>query len=80
VKRWATATRGGRSLNGGIAEWAPPGLKVFYKIQNQLKLVNSKWTPATAPKIFKLCMRLDLNIPNNFLSWVDFIFPTELML
>jgi hypothetical protein len=32
------------------------------------------------PKILKLCMRLELNILNNFFNWVDFKFPTKFVL
>jgi hypothetical protein len=47
---------------------------------HQLKLVNLDPVPSRGLKLFKLCMRLDLNILNNFLNWVDFKFLVDHML
>jgi hypothetical protein len=63
-----------RGLDRGTDEWASPGLKFFFQIQNKLKILKSKQTPSVARKISKFCVRLDLNILNNFLNWVDFKF------
>jgi hypothetical protein len=52
--------------------WARPGYKFSFQFPIQPKFVNFKWKPSLAPKIFNLCMWLDLNILNNFLNWVDF--------
>jgi hypothetical protein len=67
-----------RGLDRGADEWASPGLKFFFQIQNKLKILKSKQTPSVAQKISKFCVRLDLNILNNFLNWVDFKFKKNL--
>jgi hypothetical protein len=63
-----------------VNKWASPDLNIFSTIETQLKHVNSELKLSHAPKILKLCMRLDFNILNNFLHWVDFKFSTEFLL
>jgi hypothetical protein len=53
---------------------------IFSNFQTPLKLQIQKGSLPLFKKIFTLCMRLCLNILNNFLNWVNFKFSTEFML
>jgi hypothetical protein len=57
-------------LTGGLGP-----VKRCSNIQNQLKLANSNSVPSQGPILFKLCMRLQLDMVNNFLNWPNFKFP-----
>jgi hypothetical protein len=58
----------------------PVHFKLFSDFHNQFKIVNSKPVPSLGPKLFKLFMRLPLNIRNNFLNWFNLKILTEFML
>jgi hypothetical protein len=70
-----------KRVKTGLTRWqvGRARFKLFFEIQTQFKLVNSKWKTSIAPKIFKLFMGLDLNILNNIQNWVDFKFWIEFM-
>jgi hypothetical protein len=92
MQRWWSASA--RGQNEVQSEWRP-GARVqasdrvgwvkslqnwFSNIQNTSKLWNTKWKPTWCLKIFQLGMVVELNILNNFSTWVDFKFPTEFKL
>jgi hypothetical protein len=64
--------RPGQSNENGPLTCGPDPLNNFSNFHTPLKIVNSKRLLSHAPKIFELCMPLDLNILNDFLHWVDF--------
>jgi hypothetical protein len=74
VTLWGES-KGARSL----MRWPSP----FYPFPNKFQIppnfkIQYKSLPSS--KISKLCMKLDLNILNNFPNWIDFKFPTECMI
>jgi hypothetical protein len=77
---WDRATILGGQNGNGLLTSGPGSVKQFSNFQTPLKIVNPKKKPSLAQKIFKLCVLLDLNILNNFISWVDFKFSTKYML
>jgi hypothetical protein len=57
--RWRPLFEGqhtvGRHYSDSEADqWAPHVLTFFQILENQVELVNSKWTPFLAPKILKI--------------------------
>jgi hypothetical protein len=85
---WPTLWRAGARSGTGCPGWNPfwaaacglGPVKRFPSIQNYLKFRNSNLVPSQGPKLFKLCMRLYLNILSNFFNWVDFKFSLDHML
>jgi hypothetical protein len=55
-------------------------VKRFPTNWNQLTFVNPNTLSSQVLKISKLCMKLYLNILNNFQNWMNFKIPTEFML
>jgi hypothetical protein len=53
---------------------------VFLINQIASTLCNSDSLLSLVPKIFKLCMGLDLNVMNNFDHWLSFQFPLYLLI
>jgi hypothetical protein len=69
----ASARSGHRHSDSEANRWAPHVLNFIHIIQNQFKLVKSKWMSYNA---LDFCMTLELNILNEFLNCDDFKFPT----
>jgi hypothetical protein len=64
-EKWA-ADKGGEAIS------------IFHSIFESSKLWNSKQRPSLCQNIFKLGMRLDLTILNNFLNWVWLQIPNKI--
>jgi hypothetical protein len=52
---------------------------LILQYSNILHVCNSNQKASRVAKMFKLCMRLDLNLVNNCLHWTNFKFSMDLM-
>jgi hypothetical protein len=81
-EQWQQSRGCGQGDGLGASVWTvrltggPHSVLIFLQfIQNWLNIKNSKWVLYLAPKIPNFCIRLALDIMNNFLNSSDIQFP-----
>jgi hypothetical protein len=79
MRRHATTVAAVWSSWNDAEEQVVPGLRIF-KYSKTAQKCKVKTDIFYCSKNTQVFLRLDLNMLRNFLNWVDFKFPTEIML